>query len=518
MMKTIRPSVAGLIFAGVLVSTAGAPLAHAQQQGTSPAQAGSPAQNATGSSTGAPSVPSTVSSGGPSIPVTGAPGLPTPVPVGPTSGSFQGSVPQGTATAQTIGLSLDDAIQRGLQANLGLIISGTQTAAARAQRLNELQSLLPGIDFAGKESVQQVYLPAEGLRLPGFPTIIGPFAFVDLRAYFSWSVADLSSIHNYLASRHNFAGAQLSAEDARDMVVLTVGNAYLLVLADQARVADSEAQVATSKVSLDQADDRHEAGTAPLLDVLRARVDYQSLEQQLIAARNSLEKDKLALARTIGLPVAQPFTLTEQAPYAVFDQINLDELLKQAQDNRKDLAAMVEQSAAAVEQRKAASAARLPVISVNVDYGVIGITLNQSHGTVDATGAVTVPIFEEYGLRGQAEQAQAQLDAAQAQLSDKRAQIDADVRDALLDIAAAQKQVDVARSSVDLANEALKEAQERYVNGVSDNLAVSQAQQSVAQAEDQYVASLYRDNVAKLSLARALGAAQNYRKYLGDHP
>ena len=111
--------------------------------------------------------------------------------------------------------------------------------------------------------------------------------------------------------------------------------------------------------------------------------------------------------------------------------------------------------------------------------------------------------------------AQAQLDTARAQLSDKNAQVDADIRDALLDIASAQKQVEVARSSVDLAAEALSEAQERYKNGVSDNLAVSQAQQSVAQADNQYVISLYRHNVAKLSLARALGAGENYKNYLG---
>ena len=128
---------------------------------------------------------------------------------------------------------------------------------------------------------------------------------------------------------------------------------------------------------------------------------------------------------------------------------------------------------------------------------------------------MSVPLFKEYELRGEAQVAQSQLDTQRAQLSDLNAQVDADVRDALLDIASAQKQVEVAQSSVDLANEALSEAQQRYANGVSDNLAVSQAQQSVAQANDQYVASLYRDNVAKLSLARALGAAQNYKNYLG---
>jgi outer membrane protein TolC len=437
------------------------------------------------------------------------------MPSPPTAADFQGGVTKGAVSAQPIDLSLDDAIQRGLQSNLGIILSGTQTSGARAARLSQLQSLLPSIDFTAKEAAEQTDLAAEGLRIPGFPTIIGPFGYTDVRASLTWSLIDVQSLRNYLASRHNFAAAQLSAQDARDMVVLTVGNAYLLVLADQTNVSSVQAQVATAKVSLDQAVDNHQAGTAPLLDELRARVDYQSLEQQLIAAQDSLEKDKLALARSIGLPLPQSFNLTDTAPYAPFDQLDANALIQQAKANRKDLAALVEQTAAAADQRKAATAARFPTVETDADYGDIGTTLAHSHGTVDASAALSVPVFDEFALRGQAEQAQAQLDTAKAQLSDKDAQIEADVRDALLDIAAAQKQDEVARSSVDLAGEALKEAQERYANGVSDNLAVSQAQQSVAQADSQYVASLYRDNVAKLSLARALGDGLDYKKYLG---
>jgi outer membrane protein TolC len=434
---------------------------------------------------------------------------------GPTAQSFQGSVSQGEATAQPLDLSLDDAMQRGLRTNLGIILSGTQTASARGQRLSQLQLLLPAIDFKAQENLAQVDLPAEGLRIKGFPTIIGPFGYTDLRATLNWTLVDVSSLRNYMAAKHDFAAAQLSADDARQMVVLTVGNAYLLVLADQTEVSSVQAQVSTSKVSLDQASDNHQAGTAPLLDELRARVDYQSLEQQLIVAQNNLEKDKLALARVIGLPLAQQFNLTDKAPYAAFDEIDVDAAIKQAHANRKDLAAMLEQTKAAQDQRKAATDERLPKIAAEADYGDIGVNVRHSHGTGDAQGSLSVPIFKEFGLRGDAEVAQAKLDTAQAQLSDANGQVDADVRDALLDIISAQKQVEVTRSSVDLANEALSEAQQRYANGVSDNLAVSQAEQSVAQANDQYVASLYRHNVAKLSLARALGAAENYKNYLG---
>jgi outer membrane protein TolC len=440
----------------------------------------------------------------------------TPAPAPSQSASpFQGSVTQGEVSAQSLSLTLDDAIQRGLKANLGVILSSAQTAAARGERLSQLQALLPSVQFNATEAVMQTDLPAEGLRIPHFPKIIGPYGYTDLRANLSWSLIDVASLRNYLAARHNFNAATLSAQDARDMVILVVGNAYLLVLADESQVASVEAQTATAKISLDQAVASHQAGTAPLLDELRARVDYQSLDQQLIVARNALEKDKLALARVIGLPLAQGFNLADTAPYAAFDQIDVNAAITQAHANRKDLAAMVEQTKAAEEERKAATDARLPTLKFEGDYGDIGVNVNSSHGTGNASGTLSVPVFKEFALRGQAQQAQAQLDTAQAQLSDKNAQVDADVRDALLDIASSQQQVEVAKSSVDLANEALSEAQQRYANGVSDNLAVSQAQQSVAQANDQYVTSLYRHNVAKLSLARAVGAAENYKKYLG---
>lgn len=444
--------------------------------------------------------------------------LPSSVPgqsAGPTAGSFPGSVTVGQASAQVLDLSLDDAIQRGVKNNLGAILSGTQTAAAKAQSLGQLQPLLPDVEFNAREAVQQVDLAAQGLRIPGFPTIIGPFGYTDLRASLSWSLLDLHALRSYLAAKHQFRAAELSAQDARDMVVLTVGNAYMLVLADEGRVSSFQAQVATAKVSLDQANASHDAGTAPKLDVLRAQVDYQSLQQQLIVAQNSLEKDKLALARVIGLPLEQKFNLSDKAPYSTFDNIDVEATIKQAHANRKDLAAMLEQTKAAEEQRRAATADRYPTLRVDADYGDIGVNVRHSHGTGDAQGTLSVPVFKEFALRGEAEVAQSQLDTQNAQLSDLNAQVEADIRDALLDIEAAQKQVEVAKSSVELANEALSEAQERYVNGVSDNLAVSQAEQSVARANDQYVSSLYRVNVAKLSLARALGAGQDYKKYLG---
>lgn len=436
-----------------------------------------------------------------------------PAPV--SSSSYQGSVSTEKATADTLSLTLDDAVQRGLRTNLGLLLTNTQTANARGQRLQDLQALLPSIDFNAKQAFVQSDLAAQGLKIPGFPTIIGPFGYQDVRANLTWKVVDLNSLKTYMASRHYFQAAQLSADDAKQLVILTVGNAYLKVLADEAQIVATQQQVETSKVSLDQASSNHTAGTAPKLDELRAQVDYQTQQQQLIAVKNALEKDKLSLARTIGLPMAQKFEVADNVPYAAFDQPDVQTAIKQALDNRQDRKASAEVTQATTDERKAATYDRLPTVKAEADYGDIGVNLAHSHGTVDATGTLTIPIFKEGQFRGEAQVAQSALDEQKDKQSDLDAQIEADVRDALLDIASSEQQVKVSESNVQLSNEVLSEAQQRYKAGVSDNLAVSDAQQTVAQANSQYVNSLYQHNVAKLNLARAMGVAQNYKQYLG---
>ncbi len=452
---------------------------------------------------------------GPSSSVAGAISIQA-APAQVNSSTYQGSIVQQAPVAEVLPLSLDQAIHMGLKYNLGLVLSGVNSGSAGAQRLQQLQSLLPTVNGSFKEADQQTNLRAEGLNFPGLPAVIGPYAYTDIRGSMQWSLLNLSSFRNYMASKHNFEGSKLSVEDARDMVVLTVGNAYLLCVADASRVQSAQAQVNTSKVSLDQAVANHQAGTAPLLDELRARVDYQTQQQTLITAQNQYEKDKIALARTIGLPLEQSYTLTDLAPFQSLDNLDPNAAVQEALAHRRDLQALQQQVEGARATRSAATAERYPTISFAGDYGLIGPTLGHSNGTFDAVGTATVPLFEEGKLRGDAQNAQAQLEQKQAQLNDLRGQISADVRDSILDIQAAAKQVAVSHSNVELATEALSEAQQRYAAGVADNLAVSQAQSSMAQADDQYVSSLYQHNVAKLSLARALGIAQtNYKDYVG---
>jgi outer membrane protein TolC len=430
--------------------------------------------------------------------------------------SFRGSLVRDKATDGVLQLSLDDAIHRGLRNNLGLILQTSSEMSANGSRLQELQKLLPTVTGAASITIQQIDLAAYGLKFPGLNPIIGPFQVVDFRAYLTQNLVNLNALENYLAAKHNFEAAKLTAQDARDLVVLTVGNAYLLCIADAARITAVRANMDEAKASLDQADAAHQAGTSPRLDVLRAQVDYQNEQQQLIATTNTLAKDKLALARAIGLPLEQKFELSDTAPYAVLNTPDPDAAFQQALKQRKDLAAAAETLKGAEESKRAAFYEQMPTADVSGNYGDLGTTPGHSHGTFTATGEVTAPILQIAKTHGDEQVAAAQYDQAKAKLSDQVQQVNADVRDAILDIQTAAKLVDAAKSNVDLANEALSEAQQRFKAGVADSLPVSQALATDEQANDQYISALYQHNVAKLALARALGvAASDTKTYLG---
>jgi outer membrane protein TolC len=430
--------------------------------------------------------------------------------------SFHGSLIEGKATTEVLPLSLDAAIQRGLRTNLGLILQSSNERQAGGQRLEQLQTLLPTITGTASYTVEQVDLAAYGLKFPGINPIIGPFQVEDFRAYLTQNLINLNAFQSYMAAKHNFQAAKLTAQDARDLVVLTVGNAYLLCVADEARIKAVQAEMDSSKLSFDQAKDAHEAGTSPRLDVLRAQVDYQSEQQTLIATVNQLAKDKLALARAIGLPLDQQFQLTDTTPFQSLDTPDPEAAFQQALRQRKDLAAAAEQTKAAQASSKAAFDDQLPTLKATGNFGDQGETVTHSHGTYTAEGELSSPVLQFAKMHGEREVAAAQLDQAKAKLSDQVQQVNADVRDAILDIQTAAKLVDATRNNVDLAREALSETQQRFKAGVDESLAVSQALATDRQAEDQYISALYQHNVAKLSLARALGVAStNYKDYLG---
>jgi outer membrane protein TolC len=434
--------------------------------------------------------------------------------IGASTNPFMGSAPHGTATADTIQLSVKDAVQRALQYNLGLLLQEEAVKTAHGARWRALASLLPDVSAGTTASRQVINLDAYGF--PGEPSIIGPFNVVDARVYVSQPILDLRAAHEARAASANERAERLGVRTARDLVTLVAVNLYLESVAATSRIEAAHAQQATAETLFKQASDMKGAGVVAGIDVLRAQVQLQNQRQRTIRAENDFEKSKLQLARAIGLPSGQSFTLTDQIPYAPLADVTLESALKTAFESRADYLAARERVTAANASRQAAAAEHIPTLHLDADYGAIGQTPSDAHATYRMAGTVRIPIFDGGRSTARRLESEAQLKRREAELEDFRGRVEYDVRAALLDLRAAGQQLEAAQANVTLAGQELEQARDRFAAGVAGNLEVSQAQQAVASASDSYIEALYAHNLAKASLARAVGTAeQSVMTFLG---
>jgi outer membrane protein TolC len=430
--------------------------------------------------------------------------------------SFQGSVAQGTASSTPIALSLADAVEKGLKANLGLLTSEQSNNEIRAQRLRALAGLLPKVNGQLSMTEQQINLQALGFNvaLPpsaGFqiPKIVAPYSYQAAQASATVPLFDFNAISTFRASREQTKAALLSVKNARDLVVQAVGNAYLQIIADSARISSTRAEIEADNAIYTNATRRHDAGVAIAIDVLRAQVELKQRQQQLVSVTNQFEKDKLTLARVTGLPAGQEFTVSDPSPKVPLEAVDLKEALAKAYEHRSDFQAARSRVIAAQFLVRAAKAERYPTLTANGSYGDEGLRLlNNSHGVFTATGAINFNIFDGGRIKADIIQNDSELRNRRNEMENLRGQIDYEVRTALLDLKSAAEQVDVAGSNVQLANETLKQSRDRFTAGVTNTVEIVQAQQSVADADENLISAQFQYNIAKVELARSVGLAE----------
>jgi outer membrane protein TolC len=437
-----------------------------------------------------------------------SPGAPIPG----TSGAapFSGSVPQKLVPG-VFPLSLQDAINIGLKQNLGLLFSAAGTRSARGQHWEALSALLPHAVASPLIAMTEINLAEQGITSLGplrVPPSDGPFSYFDARAAVTQSLFDWKSINNARAASQSVKSAEYTQKDARDLVVLAVGYTYLQAVADAARVDTAQAQVDTAQALHDQANDQLNAGTSPEIDEIRAKVELQNRQQQLIQARNDLAIQKLTVGRVVGLAPGQEFELTDKGVYEEFQGITIDEALKRAYASRSDFRAAESDVHAAELLRKAAFAGYYPSLGFSASYGIGGSHPSTATQVSDVRGILTIPIFQGGSVHGNVLQADARVDEARERIDNLRAQIDSDIRAALLNLQSLAERVNVARSNIELAEKTLTQSRDRFTAGVTDTVEVVQSQELVASAHEQYISSLYNYNFARISLARALGVAE----------
>lgn len=421
---------------------------------------------------------------------------------------YLGSVPEEQVTNGPLELDLQQAVDRGLKYNLGLIDSVQADADVQAHRLRALAALLPNISAQAQQSFEDISYSETGIKLPplpgfaGLPATSGNFAYMEARVAATQAIFNAELRDRYHAQGALEAASLLNTKDARDVVVFAVGAAFFQVIASEARVHTAEAQLASARELDTQVSNQFKSEVSPEIDAIRAQVERQTAEQRLINAGNDLEKDKLTLGRITGIPLEQPFTLRESAEYYPMPAGG------EAQATRYDLAGAAATVRASELSLKAAQAQRLPSLSLNANYGGAGTNPGHFNQVYTVSGGISVPLYTGGRIRADIEEARANLVRRRAEYRDLGGRVKYDIRVAQLDAAASESSVKVSVQNKALAQRALLQSQDRYSNGVTNYLEVVQAQEALAAANENYIQSLFSFNVSKIALARAMGSAE----------
>lgn len=426
--------------------------------------------------------------------------------------------PTGLPSQQTtaLRLTLKDAINLALKQNVDVRVSATQVQEAEGTRTRSLAALLPHASADSLANLTKNNLSIEGLSFPGVPMTVGPFSYYDFRAFGSQAIVDRQAFHDWKASAKQEEAAQLSYQDTRDLIVREAAGLYLQSETAEAEVEAAQSRVQTSQVLETLAKDQHDQGLATGIDVVRSQVQLARDQQALLVAQDSYQTSLLALARFLGLSPGTPIELAERLRFQHIVAPDIDTALPAALKARDDYRALLSEEQSLVEQQKASHARYLPTLSVSGNYGTAGRNFAAMPTSGGIEGVLSITLFDR-DRTGERQQLDSRAARLQAQMDDLAREIEQELRKAVLDIHSAEQQVQVTQAALDLAQRELILAEDRFKNGVTDNIEVVTAQDALTTAQDDHIAAIAEHEDARAALARALGATEkNYQAYFGQ--
>lgn len=414
-------------------------------------------------------------------------------------------------------LTLRDAIDKGLQANLSVLVADTRVQEAEGTRTRRLSAaILPRVRTQSYANYQNRNLSAFGISGPGIPDVVGPLSNYDFRVYADQNLIDLQSYRSYKASQSALDASKLDYQDARDLIIRSIASLYLNAQSAAARVDAAQTRVNDAQALFQLAKSKHDAGTATGVDLLRAQVQLANDQQVLLSAKNQYKQALLVLARNLGMNPATNMELAEPLRFQPLSPSSPEAIVGTALLARPDYLSLASQRQQLALQQSASKARYLPKLSLNGNYGGLGRSVGSVQATYLLQGQLDFTLFDR-DRNGEEHEIASRIKRIESQISDLRRGIDQDVRAALLNLESTAEQVAVAQQGQDLASRELKLTQDRFSSGVTNNIEVITAQDELARAQENYILAVSSYMDAKFALARASGGTEkNIDQYLGN--
>jgi outer membrane protein len=402
-------------------------------------------------------------------------------------------------------LTLDECIAIALEAQPLIQATLHDYAAARARVREALSPLLPQISGTASTFQDSITSRTTSKSTGRVVTVTTTSRFSDnflTQIHASQLLFDFGK--TLAATQTARKLAEVSAEGVelqRQIIALTVKEAYTNTAFSQRLIRVQEQAVERAELNLESAKGFLEAGTQPLSTVARAQVDVANANVDLINARNALRTARVALNTAMAVDVSIPTEIQDNLAYepSTLDRAALRaEALRQSPEYR----AAKLQSAAAEASFRTASRNFFPDVSGTGSYGG---TQPQLNPTWTIGLAFSWTLFNGGRLIAAYDEAKENLDAANARVKAAELTLFQNLEQAGIAVEAAQERIQAAKVVINSAQENFRLAQGRFDVGVGTILELTDAQLALTQAQNTEALALSDYRIALATLDRAAG-------------
>lgn len=416
-------------------------------------------------------------------------------------------------------LGFADAVRLAAGESPNVQLASLKERETRAKEGQARAVFLPQLSASASMNERTFNLLALGIAFPSVPgqsglePLQGPVQAVDARVRVSQTLLDLSSWQKLRAARLGSQVARSDRAGSDESAAQQAGVAYLRAARANAALEARIEDLRLAKELQTLAELQQQAGTAPGIDVTRARTQVAASQGAVLVARNLRDRAQLDLARAIGVDPASHFELSDSLSAALgsSDAPEDDAAVPFALEHRVDLRGEQARLARARVERSATKMERLPRVDVAADWGASGAHASDAIATRQVAIAASVPLFDGLRRESRLSEQGAIVEQTVVREHDLRDAIQSDVRSALLDLSSGREQLAVAAERMSLAEQELAQARDRFENGVAGNIEIINAQASLVRARDAEIEARYAVASARVALARAAGVARTLR-------
>jgi outer membrane protein len=408
-------------------------------------------------------------------------------------------------------LTMAEAVERALVTNEQSRIARAEVDRTEGQAREAFARALPTIDglyrFTRNLQRPSLFFDEEGETQQ---IAIGNATEHGFDVLLEQPVVDLSLGSALSAARHGTAASVALYERALSDVAFQARQSYYAVLRSQADVRVAENALELERRRLAQVQLFFDVGTAAEFDLLTAQVALESARPDQIRAVNALRLAENELKRVTGLPFDAPLELADSLAY-VPEEIGLDEAVRRALEERSDLAAERQIVELADELVDVARAEGYPSLSLFLNLNRRSSSEELWPEDRDFTQAATmslaleIPIFDGRRTQGRTLQARADHVAAVERLRALERDVELEVLDTWQSLQAADEGVRATSATVGQAQRAYDIASVRFRSGLSTQLELDEAQQSLIEAQSVAAEALYLHMLARALLLHAMG-------------